>query len=231
MKKLHNQMQILVVDDDQDFVDALTSLIEKNGYQVVPATNGSEASKIMESREVDIVISDMRMPNGSGSELVGWARKNFPEKPIILLVSGTHDYAINADVLFSKPINKQGLLFAIDKLNQTETTFFNIKRPFRLKIRTHIQGKLQDLEVQVLRYWHNGMFIALPEEQYPSISTSISFTGSTPSLNGRGIVRWIKPTNSPYFPAGCSIEFEYLSPDLKELFLQISQTENLKDVA
>ncbi len=83
---------ILVVDDEVDLLDMASVMLEELGYQVIPASDGSEALKLLEKHpEVDLLFSDIVMPNGiSGYELAEKAmaqNKNLK----VLLTSGFTD--------------------------------------------------------------------------------------------------------------------------------------------
>lgn len=60
---------ILVVDDEADIVEVVTSVLEEHGYQVITACNGAEAYITLQDKTVDLIISDYMMPGLSGMEL------------------------------------------------------------------------------------------------------------------------------------------------------------------
>ncbi len=62
IKMLH----VLIVDDDQDLLDALKSLLESKDFMVSTATNGVEALKIIMNMDVDVILCDLMMPNMAG---------------------------------------------------------------------------------------------------------------------------------------------------------------------
>jgi CheY-like chemotaxis protein len=80
--------RILVVDDNDDLLDLTSAMLTKSGYQVHSARSGTEALRMLESEEFDLVLSDIVMPNGvNGIEVAREARRL--NKGIkILLASG-----------------------------------------------------------------------------------------------------------------------------------------------
>jgi two-component system, NtrC family, response regulator PilR len=63
-------MKVLVVDDEELVRWFLERALRKSGYEVVTAANISDASAKLESDKIDILILDLRMPGGSGMELI-----------------------------------------------------------------------------------------------------------------------------------------------------------------
>jgi CheY-like chemotaxis protein len=61
---------VLVVDDEPGLREVMAIELEMNGYHVLTAPNGREAYELIESNQIDTVISDVRMPDGDGLELL-----------------------------------------------------------------------------------------------------------------------------------------------------------------
>ncbi len=68
-------MNILLVDDNQDYLSLMRDMLYANGYSVVTATNGLEACNILETSDVDLIISDIKMPKLNGIKLRAYARE------------------------------------------------------------------------------------------------------------------------------------------------------------
>lgn len=77
--------RILLVDDDQAVIDSLSLILEANGFRCRTATNGFEALKDLRLTLPDIMISDLRMPQMSGYELLPIVRRRYPQLPIIVM--------------------------------------------------------------------------------------------------------------------------------------------------
>jgi DNA-binding NtrC family response regulator len=77
---------ILVVDDEPAQRQLLTASLNKD-YTVVPAANGREAMQMLSARSFDLVITDERMPEFGGMELIKWVRERMPEVPILVLTA------------------------------------------------------------------------------------------------------------------------------------------------
>ncbi|WP_045225775.1 HD domain-containing phosphohydrolase [Methyloterricola oryzae] len=76
---------LLLVDDEASVLKSLTRLFRPHGYRILSAPSGQDGLTLLERESVDLVISDMRMPNMSGAEFLGKVRQNYPEIVRILL--------------------------------------------------------------------------------------------------------------------------------------------------
>src|SRR5512136_876699 len=88
---------LLVVDDDPVTVDLLKEVLTKEGYEVVPALSGEEAIARGMEDPFDIVITDMRLGDQDGMEVLRSFRKFAPETTLIMITAfGTIETAIEA---------------------------------------------------------------------------------------------------------------------------------------
>jgi PAS domain S-box-containing protein len=75
----HRSARILVVDDEPDIGDLLTDILEGDGHEAVSASSGREALEWLSGREVDLIISDLRMPDMDGPALYRALAERRPE--------------------------------------------------------------------------------------------------------------------------------------------------------
>lgn len=76
---------VLLVDDEENILKSLRRTLRRSDVDIVTATSGREALYIMENTDVDLVISDMRMPEMSGAEFLAHAARQYPDTIRILL--------------------------------------------------------------------------------------------------------------------------------------------------
>jgi len=112
---------IMLVDDEEDFVEMLDLRLKEIGENVVTAYNGSECLNILETQDIDVVILDVKMPGMDGIEVLQAIKKQYPLIEVIMLTGhGTIEIAIQGmklgafDFLF-KPADFDELT---EKLNQ-----------------------------------------------------------------------------------------------------------------
>ena len=91
--------------DDEDLPRTLRKLIlQKQGYQVIPASSGAEALALLERGGISLVLTDQLMPGMTGTELTKLVKSTRPAMPVIL-ISGVNEIppdAIYADRFISK---------------------------------------------------------------------------------------------------------------------------------
>lgn len=109
---------LLLIDDDPDTVESLERLLQMSGYATIPACSVRQALDLLdEHAEIDLVVSDVRMPGVDGLDLVRVLRHRYPRLRTILM-SGepiTDDDVIprEAAVILSKPVALERLERAI----------------------------------------------------------------------------------------------------------------------
>ncbi len=106
---------IIVVDDEKNIREGLGRFLEMDGYKVFLAADGKEALDIINRGDIDLVLTDLKMPNLSGEELLKQTTSSYPGLPVIILTGhGTIENAVAAmrdgayDYL-TKPVNMDRL--------------------------------------------------------------------------------------------------------------------------
>ena len=110
------QYHLLIVDDDKQLRIALEKILTKSGYLVSTAPNGIEAVELVSAGEFDLIISDIRMPEKNGLDLLDNIKKFKPGIPVILMTAFGEPLSFHnamekgACEYIHKPIKKQVLL-------------------------------------------------------------------------------------------------------------------------
>ncbi len=87
--------RVLLVDDEKDFVEMLGLRLEEAGENVTPAHSGQECLKVLEEKEIDVVILDILMPGMDGIATLKEIKKRFPLVEVIMLTGhGTTESAV-----------------------------------------------------------------------------------------------------------------------------------------
>lgn len=112
---------ILVVDDDPFFINLYSEILRKGGFDVVTVSSGREAIDIIESDNVDVVITDLIMEEVSGQEVLERTKQHDALIDVIMVTGhGTIESAVTAlksgafDYL-RKPVNHEELLLAVNR--------------------------------------------------------------------------------------------------------------------
>src|SRR5712672_124328 len=114
--------RILVVDDDGASRGLMAQILAEDGHGVVPCGDGAEAVERLErDGEFDVVVSDIRMVDVDGLEVLDWVRKNAVETPVLLVTAfGNVDGAVDAirrgayDYI-SKPYDVNAIKLVVDR--------------------------------------------------------------------------------------------------------------------
>lgn len=117
-------MNILLVDDNEDYLNFMKESLFLNGYTVTTATDGSEACQLLDRPDIDLIISDIKMPTLDGIMLHAYARElDRYKKTKFIFISGYGDaysdvLCLDSDIdfFFSKTTPVAELLTFIDNL-------------------------------------------------------------------------------------------------------------------
>ncbi len=108
------QSRILVVDDEPMVLEVVTTYLERDGYQVVTATNGAEALAAIADAQPDLVVLDVMLPEIDGFDVLGRIRRT-NDMPVILLTARTEEtdrvlgLELGADDYVVKPFSPREL--------------------------------------------------------------------------------------------------------------------------
>lgn len=116
----NHQYTLLFVDDERNILSALRRIFRNDGYLILTAESGAEALKLLEEHDVSVIVSDQRMPNMNGAELLTESKMVAPHA-IRILLTGYSDMddavkSINDGQIFrylTKPWDDRELKFAV----------------------------------------------------------------------------------------------------------------------
>ncbi len=113
-------LMVLIVDDEPDILELMEEEFRYCGYQTLTAVCGNDAIKILDQKQIDIVVSDYKMPNGNGMAVLSHVNK-MDKKPVFFFVSGQADVSTEdalragAKKFFSKPFDLDELIKEIEQ--------------------------------------------------------------------------------------------------------------------
>lgn len=221
---------VLVVDDEPDLCEIVGYDLKGAGYEVLTANSGYEALDLVKSRSIDAIISDIRMPNGSGIDLLEGVKQRKTDRPVVLLMTGHSDLTIEdafdkgAEVVLNKPIVPEHLLSALTSALLTLDERL-AKRQLRLKtvldIELQLPDSIQPMQSKALNVGRGGAFIAMSPGPKAKVGTQVEFrfrwrSEKPQSIEGQGIIRWARTEATASLPAGIGIEFISLSRPSRE---------------
>jgi DNA-binding response OmpR family regulator len=116
---------ILIVDDDQELIDGLRALLEKQGFRIIHAHDGHQGKQMIYNHKPDLVILDMMMPRMGGYPVLEHFRGKTETPPIIMITANEGSrhkaYAEYLGVIdyIRKPFAMERLLEAVQKAFRT----------------------------------------------------------------------------------------------------------------
>jgi len=139
-KKIRGDQQItsagtiLVVDDEEDFLWLIDTMLQEAGYSVIQAKNGEAVLKLLEKDIPDLILMDYRLPNRNGLQVAADVKQRIPTVPIIILTGyaevgsaveamkiGVYDYV-------TKPVDIDDLLFTIKRCLEKQDLIEEVER-------------------------------------------------------------------------------------------------------
>ena len=116
--------KILIVDDDVDALELMAELFESKGYHPLTASNGIEALNCVRDEDPDMVITDIRMPDMDGMQLLEELSKRHPQIPVVMVTAhGTIEAAVEAIKMGAKdyilkPLRLDEILAKVETISQ-----------------------------------------------------------------------------------------------------------------
>ena len=112
---------ILIVDDEQSYRQLLSLVFESDGHSIRTATNGREALTLLQQDTIDVVISDVRMPDMDGIEMLSSVRETQPDLGVVLMTAfasvetAREAFKLGADDFIQKPFDVEELKLIVKK--------------------------------------------------------------------------------------------------------------------
>ena len=198
-------MKVLVVDDDPNTRYLIEVFCRNEDYELVLAANGKEALEIIQNEDINIVVTDIRMPEISGEAVLDKVRKYNPEIPVIIMTSyGTIEDAVHflqsgAHDYITKPLTREAFCLrirrAMEKLHLSQE-ITRLKSDLKAYTdREHVVGNSQSMREVI--------------EKLPAIAqTDASVvvygeSGTGKELIARTIHYFSRRASKPFVPVNC----------------------------
>jgi two-component system alkaline phosphatase synthesis response regulator PhoP len=116
-----DKKKILIVDDDETILYILRRFFVGEGFEVLVARNGLEALERLKAENLALVLTDIKMPSFSGTDLIKFIRQNMQGVPIVAMTAYPHLYpekrnGNEVDAYFRKPFDINEMLSSIEKI-------------------------------------------------------------------------------------------------------------------
>ena len=199
--------RILVAEDDKHILAGLVDALESEGYQVIPAADGSRAVVLLQTQRFDLVILDIMMPGKSGYEVCKIIRATDEDLPVMILTAKGEEidkvvgFELGADDYVTKPFGVRELLARIGALlrrsrrnresavlQESSSARFTIGKAYidTLEFKARVDARVFDLsarEVKLLQIFHENPRKVLSREHLLNEVWGVSYYGTTRTLD------------------------------------------------
>jgi two-component system response regulator HydG len=143
--------RILVVDDELSARSGLAKLLDQEGYEVETAPDGVQALALVADKAPNLIVTDLKMPNMDGMELLAKVREQYPDIPTIVTTAfGEVSFAVlamraGAEDYLTKPVDFDALLLAVERALQRRelaSEAENLRRQLRTRDQAGLEGLL-----------------------------------------------------------------------------------------
>jgi CheY-like chemotaxis protein len=186
---------LLVVDDEVDLRDIVASELEFMGAKVFQAENITNAQKILNAEKIDLIVSDIRMPGGTGVDLLNIVKSKNVNVPPVILITGFADITLEdafdkgAEALLNKP-------FKLDDLIKLAVRYTS---PFEERFKEEVSAQ-QTIHAEVdegsVRFGRGGLalpILVIGRKVDVGEAVNFDFNFDHQQYKGRGICRWQRP--------------------------------------
>lgn len=218
---------LLVVDDEIDLRDIVASELEFMGAKVFQAENITVAQKILSENKIDLVVSDIRMPGGTGIDLLDAMKASDVNAPPIILITGFADITVEdafnkgAEALMNKP-------FRLDDLIKMAVRFCGTLKDRvteEVGAATKVIDRQIDSAISDYTIGRGGISVVIdhPGKRFEvgeNVKFDLKFNDRI--FNGTAVCRWHKHVDQVNHKLAVGLEFVTLADQSLDYFLNHS---------
>ncbi|MDY6863426.1 MAG: response regulator [Thermodesulfobacteriota bacterium] len=122
---INNNTTVLIVDDDKDISLIFSEFFQYEGYKVNTAHSGTEAFYLLNKNSIDLIVTDINMPEMNGIDFIHKVREINPYIPVIV-VTGSYDLSVNKRLenmnifeFLNKPVHMDALLNVVKNASKS----------------------------------------------------------------------------------------------------------------
>lgn len=221
---MENALKVLLVDDEPDILKLLALAFERRGIPIVTASSGFEAfDKVVEDPTISVVVSDIRMPNGTGMELLAKLKERNARIPVLMFMTGYSVESVvdaldlGAVAMFHKPFDRKQLVdTVVESMEPIQSLWarnVSVSPEATFELNVEVPSLDQLGANEDVQFGNGGMFVAMtshfPREGEIAKFTIHSKVSTETPITGIGLVRWVRPASDQDHKllSGCGIKF------------------------
>lgn len=214
---------VLIVDDEPMLREALAKDFRKMNYTVFTAEGGRSALALFIQEKIDLIITDITMPNGDGIELLQTVKGIDPFRPSVIFVTGLMDFTeaeafgLGADAIFSKPFNRRDLMTVVERCLLPRTSAWKSSPEIfdsALLLELQLEEFQKAFQQEFFLLGRGGVSLRMKSDLElqtgQKVRLKVTFaSGEFTNLLALGLVRWVKKGEEGHW--SCGIEFIHLN--------------------
>ena len=220
--------KIMVVEDNDEIRSLVASVLEQKGFEVIHAHSGRAAEKLLADQECDLVLTDNRMNDGDGIELLEWVRERDPVTPPVMMMTAYADFGIaealarGARELLTKPVKMTDLLNAVKMHLVPDEEKFRQKTVGQNNVTLNYKSREFADSSETLQWGHGGCFIGSMTALRPgsTMEFAMVFEKEEERWSGSARIRWTRSHVHQRFLIGYGMEFLRLDEPMRSWFLE-----------
>jgi CheY-like chemotaxis protein len=197
---------VLVVDDEPFLRDIFGEWLQLEGCRVLTAENGAAALRILSAGQVDVIVTDIRMPVMDGialvKELNAREREAGQYLPKVIFITGFADievrdaYDLGVETMLQKPIDRADFIAAVRRrLRRPEEIWSESPAQAGVPLQMMLPPVPAAIDQGLIEFGHGGFCLRAPVPVRPGpVRFELSFESEPTKLAGHGEVRWVEPT-------------------------------------
>lgn len=231
----------LIVEDQELFRNAVADELDFFGFETITAENGLEGLKCASSQEVDLILSDIRMPQKDGKWMLGELRKVKRDVPFVFMsgfadLSAEEAYQMGADGFLGKPLPPEKLIELLEKLSRPLNTRWSqapAKSPGAHFAAQFSKESTSDSNIQIA--FGRGGFRLCQDQKKLRVGDLISFNfgfdgGEISNFEGVGLIVWKADVAGAGILPSYGVELQYLKQEHVEPWIDFLKTKPMVPV-
>jgi CheY-like chemotaxis protein len=219
---------ILVVDDEAMLLEIFSNWFKTRARKVFSAANGALAMKILEEQDVDLIITDVRMPVMDGVTLLKKIHGTTHQVPSVIFLSGFSDvdardaYELGAEAFIEKPVRRDVLLGAARRSLEDRDALWRV--PQELADMPTLRGAFDSFDAALAQHrlaiGRGGICIGCsqPLGEGP-LNIRIDFATGVDGFSGQGLLRWFSPMERM-----AGVELTFVAAEYRARVAEIAQS-------
>jgi two-component system chemotaxis response regulator CheY len=241
MADAKKKLTVLVVDDQEAFLQAVVDELHFLGFETVSAQDGQIAFDKAKNAKFDLIISDIRMPNKDGRWFLTELRKTQKNFPPFLFMTGFADlsiqeaYSLGVDGFLGKPLNPEKLEYMLSKLIlpfESRWSAALAEKPIHHIEKTYACSAFES-QLKEINFGRGGMYLSMQKLAF-DVGDTLSFkfvfeSGNLKIFEGCGTIVW-KKENPEGVADEYGVYFDQLSQETLAVWVPYIKSKEMVEV-